>query len=57
MESDRGAEFYNSIFQNFLKAKVLQHYSRFTDKRPLIAERVKRYVRISIKKAGVWKRK
>ena len=40
MESDRGAEFYNSIFQNFSKRKNIQHYSRFTDKGPSIAERV-----------------
>ena len=25
-ESDRGAEFYNSIFQNFLKTKIIHHY-------------------------------
>ena len=44
-ESDRGTEFYNSIFQNFLKAKNIQYYSRFTDKGPSIAERVIRTVR------------
>ena len=38
IESDRGAEFYNSIFQNFLKSKNIHHYSRFTDKGPSIAE-------------------
>ena len=27
VESDRGTEFYNSIFQNFLKSKNIQHYS------------------------------
>ena len=27
IESDRGTEFYNSIFQNFLKSKSIQHYS------------------------------
>ena len=45
MESDRGAEFYNSIFQNFLKSENIQHYSRFTDKGPSIAERVIRSLR------------
>ena len=25
IESDRGSEFYNSIFQNFLKSKNIQH--------------------------------
>ena len=48
--SDRGAEWYNSIFQNFLKAKNIHHYSRFTDKGPSIAERVIRTLRILLKK-------
>ena len=50
LESDRGTEFYNSIFQNFLKKKNIQHYSRFTDKGPSIAERVIRTVRNLLKK-------
>ena len=50
LESDRGSEFYNSIFQNFLKSKNIQHYSRFTDKGPSIAERVIRTVRNLLKK-------
>ena len=50
IESDRGSEFYNSIFQNFLKAKNIQHYSRYTDKGPSIAERVIRTVRSLLKK-------
>ena len=50
IESDRGSEFYNSIFQNFLKSKNIQHYSRFTDKGPSIAERVIRTVRNLLKK-------
>ena len=50
LESDRGAEFYNSTFQNFLKSKNIQHYSRFTDKGPSIAERVIRTVRNLLKK-------
>jgi len=50
IESDRGTEFYNSIFQNFLKSKSIQHYSRFTDKGPSIAERVIRTVRNLLKK-------
>ena len=50
LESDRGAEFYNSIFQNFLKSKNIQHYSRFTDKGPSIAERVICTVRNLFKK-------
>ena len=50
LESDRGTEFYNSIFQNFLKNKNIQHYSRFTDKGPSKAERVIRTVRNLLKK-------
>ena len=50
IESDRGSDFYNSIFQNFLKSKNIHHYSRFTDKGPSIAERVIRTVRSLIKK-------
>ena len=50
IESDRGSEFYNSTFQNFLKSKNIQHYSRFRDKGPSIAERVKRTVRNLLKK-------
>ena len=50
LEGDRGAEFYNSIFQNFLKVKNNRHYSRFTDKSPSIAERVIRTMRNLLKK-------
>ena len=40
IESDRGKEWCNSIFQNFIKKENLHHYSRFTDKGPSIAKRV-----------------
>ena len=50
IESDRGSEFYNSIFQKFLKNKNIHHYSRYTDKGPSIAERVIRTVRNLLKK-------
>ena len=40
IKSDRGSEFYNSIFQNFLKSENIHHYSRFTDKGPSKQERV-----------------
>ena len=56
MESDRGAEFYNSIFQNFLKSKNIQLYSRFTDKGPSIAERVIRTMRNLLEKPVFEKR-
>ena len=57
IESDRGAEFYNSIFQNFLKSKNIGHYSRYTDKGPRIAERVIRTIRNLLKKPVVLKGK
>ena len=50
IESDRGSDFYNSIFQIFLKGESIQHYSRFTDKGPSIAERVIRTIRNLLKK-------
>ena len=50
LESDRGTEFYKSIFQNFLKSKNIHHYSRYTDKGPSIAERVIKTVRSLLKK-------
>ena len=50
IESDRGIEFYNSIFQNFLKSKSIHHYPRYTDKGPSIAERVIRTIRNLLKK-------
>ena len=51
VESDRGNECYNSIFQNFLKNKNIHHCSRFTDKGPSIAERVIRTIRNLLKKS------
>ena len=46
LESDRGSEWYNSIFQNFLRSKNIHQCSRFTDKVPSsIAERVFRTIR------------
>ena len=50
IESDRGTEFYNSMFQNLLKSKNFQHYSQFTDKGSSIAERVIRTIRNLLKK-------
>ena len=50
LESDRESEFYNSIFQNFLKSKSIHHYSRYTDEGPSIAERVIKTVRSLLKK-------
>ena len=50
LESDTGTEFYNSFFQNFLKSKNIQPYSRYTDKGPSIAQRVIRTIRNLLKK-------
>ena len=50
IESDGGSEFYNSIFQNFLKIKNFQHSSRYTDKGASIAERIIKTVRNLLKK-------
>ena len=50
LESDRGSEWYNSIFQSLLKSKDIQHFFRFTDKSPSIVERVIRTVRNLLKK-------
>ena len=50
LESDRGTEFHNSIFQNFLKSKNIEHISRYTEKGPPIAERVIRTLRNLLKK-------
>ena len=56
LESDGGAEFYNSFFQNSLKSKNIQHYSRFTDKDFSIAERLFRTKMILIMKPVFLKR-
>ena len=50
LESDRGSECYNSIFQNFLKVKNIHLYSKHTDKGPSIEERVIRTIRNLMKK-------
>ena len=50
LESDRGKEFYNSTFQNFLKYNNINHYSRFSDKGPSIVERFNRTIRDMLKK-------
>ena len=50
IESDRGSEWYNSIFHKFLKVKNIHHYSRFTDGGPSIVERVIRSIRNLMKK-------
>ena len=49
IESDRGTELSKNIFQIFLKTRNIHHYSRFTDKRPSIAEKIIRTVRNLLK--------
>ena len=45
IQSDRGAEFYNSKFRKFLKTEKVHHYSRFTGKVPqLLKESLELYV-------------
>ena len=50
LESERGKEWYSSVFQNFLKVKNIQQYSRVTDKGPSKAERVIKTIRNLLKK-------
>ena len=56
IESERGAEFYDSIFQSFLNAKNMQHSSRFTGKSPSIIKSVIRTVRNLLEKPVFEKR-
>ena len=50
LESEREAEYYKSIFQNFLRGNNIYHYTRFTDKGPSIADRVIKTLRKFLKK-------
>ena len=50
IETDRGTELYNSVFQNFSKLKNVHHYYQLTDKCPSIAERVIRTISNLLKK-------
>ena len=50
IHSDRGKEFHNSVFQNFLKLKNIDLYSTYTDKGAVIAERVNKTIRNLLKK-------
>ena len=56
-ESDPGSEWYNSVFQKFLKNKSIYHYSRYTDKGPNTAQTVFRTLRSLSKKASIRERK
>ena len=50
IHSDRGKEFHNSVFLNFLKLKNIDLYSTFTDKGAVIAERVNQTIRNLLEK-------
>ena len=56
IESDRGAEWYISVFQNFLKVKNFHHFSRFTDKGPSKAEGMIKPLRNLLKKPIFFRR-
>ena len=51
LESDRGSEWYNSVFKNCIKNENIHHCSGFTEKRPSIAERVIRTLRNFLKRS------
>ena len=50
MESDRGKEFYNIIFQDFLNKNNIKIYSRNTSLGGAFAERFNRTIRDLLKK-------
>ena len=50
IESDRGKEFYNNIFQDFLNKNDIKHYSRNTSVGAVFAERFNRTIRDLLKK-------
>ena len=45
IESDRGKEFYNNIFQDFLNKNNVKHYSRNSPYGAVFAERFNRTIR------------
>ena len=50
IESDRGKEFYNNIFQDFLNKNNIKHYSRNSSYGAVFAERFNRTIRDLLKK-------
>ena len=50
IESDRGKDFYNNIFQDFLNKNNIKHYSRNTSLGAVFAERFNRTIRDLLKK-------
>ena len=57
VESDRGKEWFNSLFQIFLRGQNNHYYSRYTAKGSPICERVIRTIKILLKKPLFEKRK
>ena len=50
IETDRGKEFYNNTFKNFLKLNNIHHYSRYTSKGAVFVEIFNRTLRNLLKK-------
>ena len=50
MESDRGKEFYNNIFQKFLNNNIIKHYSRNISLGAVFAERFNLTIRNQLKR-------
>ena len=50
IESDRGREFYNNIFQDFLNKNDIKHYSRNSSYGAVFAERFNRTIRDLLKR-------
>ena len=50
IESDRGKEFYNNLFQDFLNKNNIKLYSRNSSFGPVFAERFNRTIRDQLKK-------
>ena len=42
LQTDNGKEFYNSVFQQFIKSQAIQHYSSYSDLKASIVERFNR---------------
>ena len=50
IENDRGKDFYNSIFQNFITNIKIEHYFRNTDKGAVFAERFNKSIKSPLRK-------
>ena len=56
IESDRGKEVYNNIFQDLLNKNNIKIYSRKTSIGPAFAKRLNRTTRELLKKTCFWRR-